>query len=134
MFVVDASVSMAWCFEDETSVVTEQVLDTLAGEGALVPSVWPLEVANVLLGAERSGRLSAAQGVRFVELLGQLPIAVDPAPPGVAALLEAGRRHHLTSYDAAYVLLAEREGFPIATLDAALARAAAAAGIRLLIS
>ena len=131
-FVVDASVTMAWCFEDEATPETEALLDRLQEDAATVPSLWELEVVNVLLVAERRNRLGEAQSARFLSLLGQLPISVDTVSD-VGAVLAAGRRHNLSAYDAAYLVLAEREGLALATLDASLAAAADSAGVSLLI-
>jgi predicted nucleic acid-binding protein len=133
VFVIDASVTMAWCFADEATSGTEAVLDQFTGDEAVVPAVWPLEVANVLLVAERRLRLTEAQASRFLDLLQQLPISVDGAPTDLAAVIAAGRRHELSSYDASYLVLAERTGAPLATLDRRLADAATRAGVRLLV-
>ncbi|MGQ0624696.1 MAG: type II toxin-antitoxin system VapC family toxin [Sporichthyaceae bacterium] len=132
VFVIDASVTMAWCFEDESTPPTEAVLDQLATDEAIVPTLWRLEVANVLLVAQRRGRVSEAQATRFVAALEQLPIRIDPAAPELAAVLATGRAHQLSAYDATYLLLAARLGVPLATTDAALTRAAGAAGVALL--
>jgi predicted nucleic acid-binding protein len=133
VFVIDTSIAMAWCFEDEATEATDAVLDRLRDEEAAVPAIWPLEVANVLLVAERRGRLSEAQVSRFLELLTQLPIEVDDAPRDLAGIVAAGRRHDLTSYDASYLVLAERLGASLATLDQRLAKAAERAGVKLLV-
>jgi predicted nucleic acid-binding protein len=133
VFVIDTSVAMAWCFEDEASDATEAVLDRLRDDQAVVPAIWPLEVANVLLVAERRGRVSEAQASRFLELLAQLPIEVEDSPTDIAAIVAIGRRHTLSSYDASYLVLAERLGACLATLDQALTRAARKAGVQLLI-
>jgi predicted nucleic acid-binding protein len=133
MFVIDTSVAMAWCFEDEATPATDSVLDLLGNDQAVVPAIWPLEVANVLLVAERRGRLTEAQASRFLELLAQLPINVDTSPTDMAGIVATGRRHTLSSYDAAYLLLAERLGATLATLDKPLAKAARKAGVQLLI-
>jgi predicted nucleic acid-binding protein len=133
VFIIDTSIAMAWCFEDEATEATDAVLDRLRHDEAAVPAIWPLEVANVLLVAERRGRLSEAQASRFLELLTQLPIDVDDAPRGLAGILAAGRRHELSSYDASYLVLAERLGAPLATLDSQLAKAAQRAGVELLV-
>jgi predicted nucleic acid-binding protein len=133
-FVLDASVTMAWCFEDETTPETDAVLDRLAGDPAVVPSLWEYEVANVLLVGARRGRLSEFQTVRFVSLLAKLPINVDLVPPEITTLLAAGRRHQLSAYDAAYLLLAERDGIPLATCDEKLDAAARDAGVPLLLA
>jgi predicted nucleic acid-binding protein len=134
MFVIDTSIAMAWCFEDEATEATDTVLDLLRNDQAVVPAIWPLEVANVLLVAERRGRLSEAQASRFLELLTQLPINVDTSATDVAGVVAIGRRHTLSSYDAAYLLLAERLGAALATLDKVLAKAARKAGVHLLVN
>jgi len=58
-FVVDASVTLAWCFEDELSQRADEVLERLTTEDAVAPSTWPLDVANGLRSAERRNRLAA---------------------------------------------------------------------------
>lgn len=131
-FVVDASVTLAWCFEDEASPQTETILDMLSDDTAVVPSLWELEVSNVLLLGERRRRLTESQTARFVALLGQLPILVDSAIVNMEAVLAVGRHHALTAYDAAYLVLAEREGIPLATLDTKLRNAARAVGVELI--
>jgi predicted nucleic acid-binding protein len=132
-FVLDASVAMTWCFEDEATPETEAVLDRLADDPAVVPVLWELEVANVLLVGERRGRLSEAQAARFVSLLATLPINVDPAPPPMTTMMATGRRHGLSAYDAAYLILAEHDGIPLATQDGRLREAARTAGVPLVI-
>ncbi len=125
-FVVDNSVVMTWCFQDEVAPYAEAVLDSLVEASAVVPPIWPLEVINVLLVAERNGRLHEADSVRFVTLLGQLPIMIDRSWPErlMKDLLALGRTHNLSSYDTAYLELAMRQGIPIATLDQKLIKAA----------
>ena len=125
-FVVDNSVVMAWCFQDEVNPYAEAALDSLTETVAVVPAIWPLEVINVLLVAERKGRLREADSVRFLSLLTQLPIMVDRSWPErmMKDLLAIGRAHDLSSYDTAYLELAMRQGLPIATLDQKLLEAA----------
>ncbi len=132
-FVVDASVTMAWCFDDEATTATEAVLDRLRQEEATAPVLWSHEVANVLLVAERRKRITEAQSARFLELLTRLPIRVADSRVEPAALVGIGRRHQLSAYDAAYLLLAEQLGAPMATLDDQLTAACDAAGVQLLI-
>lgn len=129
--VVDASVTMAWCFEDEASDEADAVLDRLRSEDAVVPELWQLEIANVLLVAERRGRVTEAQASRFLELLAQLPFRVDHDGVDSTALIAAGRRHGLSAYDAAYLVLAERQGAVLATFDEGLRAAAESAGVPL---
>ena len=128
MFVIDTSITMAWCFEDEASDVAEAALEALRHDTAAVPCIWPLEVANVLLVAQRRNRLTEAQAARFVDLLAALPIDVEHAVP-IADIAGAGQRHGLTAYDASYLVLARRLGARLVTLDARLAAAATRAGV-----
>jgi len=125
-FVVDNSIVMTWCFQDETHPYADAVLENLTEVSALVPAIWPLEVINVLLAAERKKRLHEADSVRFVSLLTQLPIVVDRSWPErlMKEFLALGRSHNLSSYDTAYLELAMRQGIPIATLDQRLLEAA----------
>lgn len=132
-FVVDNSVAMAWCFADETTPYSEAVLDRLQDTGAFVPAIWPLEAANILLLAERHGRITQAQTVRLTQFLRGLPITVDTGSLALTfgSVLELGRAYGLTSYDASYLELAMRAGIPLATLDARLRNAAASIGVPL---
>jgi predicted nucleic acid-binding protein len=132
-FVVDASLALAWHFEDEVSEYADRVLERLREDRAVVPSIWPLEVANGLLVAKRRGRLSPARLARAADLFQELPIFVFEVGAQVAlgSVLELGRVHGLSAYDAAYLELAMREGLPLATQDDALRVAAERAGVPL---
>jgi len=124
-FVVDNSVVMSWCFKDETNNYADTVLDRLTESAAVVPSIWPLEVVNVLLVAERQKRLSESDSIRFLTLLSQLPIVVEyEHSEMMKELLALARSNNLSSYDASYLDLAMRKGVPIATLDNKLIEAA----------
>jgi len=125
-FVVDNSVVMSWCFKDETNTYADSILDRLTKATAVVPSIWPLEVVNVLLVAERQKRLSQSDSIRFITLISQLPIVVEHELPEkmMQELLALARGNNLSSYDASYLDLAMRKGFPIATSDNKLIEAA----------
>jgi predicted nucleic acid-binding protein len=130
-FVLDASVAASWFFEDEGGEYAATVLESLREWHAIVPSLWPLEVANVLLTAERRRRCSEAEAIRFLELLESLPIVTDEDTPGHAlhGSYQLAREYGLSAYDAAYLELAMRLGAPLATLDRQLAEAATMAGV-----
>ena len=125
-FVIDTSVVMSWCFKDETNRYTDGILDLLEEATAFAPSIWPLEVGNVLLVAERRKRLSEADSRRFIALLSDLPIIVEQEPPErmIHEILALARKHKLSSYDASYLDLAMRKGLSIATIDENLIAAA----------
>jgi predicted nucleic acid-binding protein len=134
-FVLDASVAVAWCFEDEATKFTESVLDLLsAGAEALVPSIWPVELTNALLIAERRNRIALAQVTSILQKIAGLPIAVMPIDSARAFehILPVARQHSLSGYDAAYLELALRQGLPLATLDEQLRRATKTTGVVLL--
>lgn len=130
-FVTDSSVTMAWCFEDEASAYADAILDRLVVEEAVVPALWPLEVANVLLVGERRARLTAADSARFLALLASLPITTDDETPqrALREILSLGREQRLSAYDAAYLELAMRLGIPLATQDDRLREAANHLGV-----
>lgn len=132
--VVDASVTMAWCFEDERSEATDALLEEVARHGGVVPALWSAEVANVLLVAERRARVTRAEAGRLVALLDRLPLERVEVEPGLTDLVTLGRERGLTAFDAAYLACALSEGLPLATLDGALAEAARAVGVRLALS
>ena len=133
-FVLDASAACCLCFEDEDPQLSMTVLDALQDREALVPALFLWEVANVLLGAEKRGRLSQADRVSFLRLLEELGLVIDPADSGVIwhDLTNLASQTELTSYDAAYLELALREGVPLASTDRALQRAARSCGVQLL--
>jgi predicted nucleic acid-binding protein len=133
-FVLDASVAVAWCFEDEKTAYTELVLDLLAsGEEAVVPALWPVEVADALLVAEKRGRVKLPEVAAFLRRLSGFRITVAHIYTAHAfdRVLPVARVHNLTVYEAVYVDLAAREEAPIATLDNKVRRAAVALGIAL---
>ncbi len=131
--VLDASVTMTWCFPDEHQRYAHAVLDTLENKAAVVPSLWSIEVANAVSVGERRGRLSATDVIRFFELLKGLSIRIDPQTSARAfgETLALAHRHGLSVYDAVYLELAMRESLILATLDEQLKRAAKASGVRL---
>ena len=126
-FVLDASATVAWCFDDESTPAAWALLDRLRTAPAHVPALWALEIGNILLGAEKRRRITQARVVEFLGILAELDIHVDPDMPGRAFrdVLPLARAQQLTTYDASYLELAMRLGLPLATKDTALARAAA---------
>lgn len=132
--VVDASVALAWCFSDETSPTADQAAAALRGSGAVAPPVWPLEVGNALIAAERRQRLSEAGVVTAGHLLAELQVEVEEADVGrtLGPVVDLARSHGLSTYDASYLEAAIRRGLPLATLDTSLAAAARASGVPLI--
>ncbi|MEO5940903.1 MAG: type II toxin-antitoxin system VapC family toxin [Candidatus Limnocylindrales bacterium] len=133
MFVVDASVVLAWCFDDESSPAAEAAVDRLILEGGIAPAHWPLEIANAVRVAERRKRVDS-DGIRtLTSMVAGLPIDIAPVELGTAlGLIETARQHDLSVYDAAYLNLARARGLPLATVDGRLADACRAAGVPLI--
>jgi predicted nucleic acid-binding protein len=133
-FVLDASITLAWCFEDEATPVSYIALERLAAETASVPSIWHVEVANVLALAERRRRITLAESAEFIARLENLIIEVDEETWSRAftRILELAREQRLTAYDAAYLELAMRLGVPLASKDRDLCDAAERVGVTVL--
>lgn len=125
-FVVDNSVVISWCFEDEGGPYAEAVLGCLEDGEAFVPAIWPLEVGNVLIVAERKKRLSEASVVRFLELISGLPITVEQETPErmLREIISLARKQGISTYDASYLDLAMRLELPVATLGGSMRKAA----------
>jgi predicted nucleic acid-binding protein len=132
--VLDSSATLAWFYANETTPAIRRVFDLLAKGGAWVPSLWRLEVANILEMGLRRGRHDSAFLQATLADLSLLPINLDPETDRQAwgATLRLAHRHRLTSYDATYLELAQRRGLPLATLDGDLRAAAIAEGVPLL--
>jgi predicted nucleic acid-binding protein len=134
-FILDGSLTMAWCFEDEASPETDEIQDWLTtGTRAYVPTLWHLEVANVLWACERGQRIKEADSTQFLAVLAALNIVTDDQTERHASqsTLSLARRHALSVYDAAYLELAMRLGLPLGSKDDPLRKVAQAVGIRVL--
>jgi predicted nucleic acid-binding protein len=125
-FVLDVSVTMAWCFKDEASDATWALLERLTADTAIVPGIWSAEVANVLLVAERRRRIDRAEVRVFIARLLALPISAEETAPErvLGEVMSIGRETRLAACDALYLDLAVRHGVPLATTDRALRTAA----------
>ncbi len=132
--VLDGSATLAWLHGDERTPDIEAIFDRVAENGALVPSLWHLEIANGLTVSVRRGRLSASERAELLANLAYFDIAIDEDTEHHAwkATMTLADLHGLTIYDAAYLELAQRRRLPLATLDKALIRAAQAAGVETL--
>jgi predicted nucleic acid-binding protein len=134
-FVIDASATLPWCFDDEATAYTEGLLNRCAaGEEVMVTSVWSLELTNGLLVAQCRGRVTAERVEQFLTQILRFRIQVEPftTQQVVRDVKQLAQTHQLTAYDAAYLELALRFQLPLATLDQELITAAHAAGVRLI--
>jgi len=133
--VVDASVVAGWLLEDESNAYTEYVGDQVASGTQLVaPNLLLWEVSNLMLSAEKRGRLEPDRAGLMLAKLAVLPWEWDK-PAHFAVMdetIKLGRRRGLTAYDSAYLGLAQERGLPLATQDKALRAAAAVVGVPLI--
>ncbi|MEO6597452.1 MAG: type II toxin-antitoxin system VapC family toxin [Planctomycetota bacterium] len=137
-FVLDASLTLAWCFNDERTRFTEVVLHALPRVGAAVPSIWVHEVTNGLRTAQKHKRIAEEAVIEFVESLGPMPIETVLVAPKtmLVEVRKLSLQHNLSAYDASYLALTQSLGLPLGTLDGTgkrmgLKHAALAVGIEL---
>jgi predicted nucleic acid-binding protein len=135
VFVADASATLPWCFEDEATEWSANLLLRLTtGDQIVVPAHWPTEVSNGLLVAIRKQRITLARAETFWNELAILPVTIQAplSPEQAKFVLRLSVQHGLTFYDGAYLDMAQRMNLPLATLDSALIRAATTSGIALI--
>jgi predicted nucleic acid-binding protein len=133
--VLDASMALAWLIvraDPTEAALAKLAFSEVSAFGAEVPALWFAEVANTLLVFERAKRLTEQDSTRYLLDLAQLAIAQYDQPPSArqSRILDLGRRHNLTAYDATYLELAMRSAATLATFDRKLGAAARDAGVR----
>lgn len=133
-FVLDSSVALAWLLPGERSDAADALAERLGAVTPVAPAIWPLELANALMTARRRERVTDRDVDRMLDVLLSLPVEVDASADheALTRVMAIARRYGLTSYDAAYVELAQRRGWPLATLDARLAAACNLEGVAVL--
>ena len=132
--VLDSSATLAWVLDDATTEAIRRVFDSVADSGAVVPSLWRLEVANSLTVSVRRGRIDIRIRDAALADLALLDIEIDTGTDSQAwtNTLRLADLHRLTLYDAAYLELALRRALPLASLDSDLRKAAERAGVMVL--
>ena len=136
MIVLDASMALAWLFADEISPNADAVLEQVSTDGAIVPSLWRIEIANTLNNSLRRGRSDKAIVERAIAQLEELPIR-DDGETGARVwsdTMALAQEEELTVYDATYLELALRLALPLATGDKALIAAAGRRHLNVLIA
>ena len=131
--VIDASVAISWVLADENEPYSKTVLQSLPQYRPIAPAVWPLDVGNALVMAERRQRLAWTKATAFLSFFQALPIVVEMEqnPRLLHELLELARQQQLSVYDASYLRLAMRRAGLLATMDKRLRQVAANAGVQL---
>lgn len=132
-FILDCSMTMAWCFEDETSEYSEKTLNALSESIAWVPALWPIEVANSLIIATRKKRISYVKAIAFKQHVDIFSISIDNylISNPIELIFDLAKETGLTAYDAVYLELAIRKNLPLATLDSELKKSAQKIGLPL---
>jgi predicted nucleic acid-binding protein len=130
-FVLDASVTLTWCFEDQSNDYSKAVLASLQTGHAYVPMIWELEVLNSLLGSERKKLLSHAECLSFWQMMNSFSIQRHDSLMKPLELYALALDYRLSAYDACYLELAIRLALPLASLDKKIRAAAEAAGLKL---
>lgn len=133
-FIADASVAIAWVHPAQATTETDAMLDFLAEGGSLVvPSLWPLEVANAITVLRRRRKLTPDEAQTAIEMLRELPVIIDHEAAAIAftRLADLASNHHLTVYDATYLELATRRHLPLASNDEQMKQAAIRSGVDL---
>lgn len=131
--MLDSSATLAWVLPGDGSAATDALLEAVGRDGAAVPTQWSLETANVLLIAERRGRITAAERRQALDILMTLPIQIHAQPilATFSSIVDLAAAHDLTVYDASYLDPAISTALPLATLDRALRQAAHRVGLAL---
>ena len=130
-FVLDASITACWAFEDEEHPDANLALERMRAEEAVVPCLWWFEVRNILVVNERRRRITESDTAAFLLNLSRLRLRVDRLPEE-NTVFRLARMHRLSVYDATYLELAQREALPLATLDTDLRTAATSEGVAIL--
>lgn len=132
---MDASVGFAWVYQGQATPETDHLLNEVAaGATVIVPALWFLEMSNVLLMAQRRGRLTTSQRKVAMEKLNAMQLTVDEEGTRHAfgKTSELADKYGLTIYDATYLELASRRSLPLASRDESLRKAAKQCGLKAL--
>ena len=125
--LLDASIAANWFLNEEVSPVAQRALEEMrAGVPVFVPTLWMLEIANVLFSAERRKRIDRKHHDAALERIERLPLTILAAPTfaDLKALRHYAEKHQLTAYDAEYLRLAKEQKLILASLDGNLLAAA----------
>lgn len=130
--VIDASIALDWFYQDEQRSKARELAKVLAGDAsATAPAIWWFEVRNAMLMGIRRKRTTEARVRSFLTQLTSAAIEISGFPDDIR-VADLAIKHGLSFYDACYLELAIRQNCPLATLDIALAKAAASEGVRLM--
>jgi predicted nucleic acid-binding protein len=118
-YVIDCSTAFKWVVAEADTPKAAHLRDDYlnAVHDLLVPELFPTEIGNSLLVAERRGPIKAGEGARLLaDVLMTLPALHDTLLI-LARAYEIAHAHRETVYDCLYVALAERETCEFITAD-----------------
>lgn len=134
-FVLDASVALAWFIDRPIAPYAVRIQRLLlAGDRAVVPPLWRLEVANGFVVAERRGIVTPSDSAQILQNFQiVLAEAIEESQQSLPLprVISTAREFQLTAYDADYLDTARIHQLPLATLDRRLEEAAARARVPL---
>ena len=127
--VVDNSVAMRWLFADGSEAdrqYANEVAALVETAEVHVPALFVTEAANVISRALKSGVITPQECESRFDLLNAMQASIDPIESTHSTMSLAIQAFELglSAYDASYLLLAQKLGCPLATLDKDLRRAA----------
>jgi predicted nucleic acid-binding protein len=123
-YVLDASVAFKWFVSEPDSAKAVRLRDEFraAVHELLSPDIFPQELAHALTRAERQGRISVGDALRFWADAMTMPPVLSPSLPLTARAITISSSIRVGVHDCVYVALAEREGCKLVTADDRLVR------------
>ncbi len=125
--VIDASAALKWQFKDEEAPDAAIALlgDFVEGKIELITvTLFPYEILSALNVAIKRGRINEAIGQKVLTYLTSLGIEEKVFDDLIGTTFKIARKHHLSTYDCAYIALAENEACSFYTGDKKLFNAA----------
>lgn len=118
--VVDASVALKWQFEDEeaTGQATALLQDFVCGKNELISlALFTYEIINAINTAINKKRIGEEAGHRAINYLTSLGVELRSFGDLVGPTFFMARQYNLSTYDCAYMALAEKEKCDFLTGD-----------------
>ncbi len=124
-YVLDSSVALKWVISETDSARAIRLRNeyTSGVHELLAPDIFPAEVANSLVSAERQKRIRTGESAIFLnDILSTAP-AIHAHSALLVRAIEVAIAAKRAVYDCIYLALAEAEGCEFVTADDQFARA-----------
>jgi predicted nucleic acid-binding protein len=118
-YVLDSSAALPWVLPEKDSAKAIQLRDDArnAVHELIAPDIFPAEVFNALLKAERTKRLNVGEArTLYASIAADIP-ALHPYLTLMPRAGEIASRFRVALYDCLYIVLAERESCEVVTAD-----------------